>query len=81
MNQRIPNFPEIRKEIYGKVIKDLLASAYEFQEDAETWKARVNGSRLRSVYDPEDQAAKSAFASLVYADIAAMLKRELEANS
>ncbi|MEO6400305.1 MAG: hypothetical protein ABIO72_05830 [Patescibacteria group bacterium] len=79
MNLDIPNFPEIRKEIYGKLIKELQASAYEFQEDAETWKARINGPRLRSVYDPGEQAAKSAFAALVYADVAAMLKRDLEA--
>ena len=79
MKPEIPNFPEIRKEIYGKFIKELQASAYEFQEDAETWKARMNGPRLRSVYDPGEQAAKSAFASLVYADLAEMLKRDLDA--
>lgn len=78
MKPDVQSFPAIRKEIYAKLIKELQASAYEFQEDAETWKARMNGARLRSVYDPGEQAAKSAFAALVYSDIAEMLKRGLE---
>ncbi len=79
MKSAIHEFPEIRKEIYGKLIKELHASAYEFKEDAETWRARTLGPRLRSVYDAEEQYLRSAFAALVYADLAEMLKRMLDA--
>ncbi len=78
MKPDIQTLHAIRKEIYGKLIKELQASAYEFQEDAETWKARMHGQRLRSVYDPEEQACKSAFAASVYGEISELLKRALE---
>lgn len=74
MKSAIHEFPEIRKEIYGKIIKDLRASAYEFKEDAETWKARTHGSKLRSVHNAEDQYLRSAFAAMVYGELAQQLE-------
>jgi hypothetical protein len=68
----------IRQEIYAKLIKECDALAYEFQEDAETWRARMNGSTLKSVYDPEEQAERSAFAASIYTKISQTLKRALD---
>ena len=74
MKSAIHEFPEIRKEIYGKLIKELRASAYELKEDAETWKARTQGPKLRSVYDAEEQYLRSIFAAMVYGDLAQQLQ-------
>lgn len=68
----------IRQEIYAKLIKEVEALAYEFQEDAETWRARVHGTTLKSVYDPEEQAERSAFAASIYTKIAQTLKHALD---
>ncbi len=74
MKSAIHEFPEIRKEIYRKLIKELRASAYEFKEDAETWKARTYGPKLKSVYDAEEQYLRSMFAAMVYGDLAQQLE-------
>ena len=74
MKNAIQEFPEIRKEIYRKLINELRSSAYEFKEDAETWKARTHGPRLKSVYDAEEQYLRSMFAAMVYGDLAQQLE-------
>lgn len=74
MKSAIHVFPEIRKEIYGKIIKELRSSAYEFKEDAETWKARTHGPKLKSVHNAEEQYLRSMFAAMVYGDLAQQLE-------
>ena len=69
---------KIRIEIYERLIKDVDASVWEFKEDAEMWSARMQGGRrLKSVYDPEEQAHKSLFAVSVYEEISSLLKKAM----
>lgn len=78
MKASMETLKKIRIEIYERLIKDIDASVWEFKEDAETWSARMkDGHRLKSVYDPEEQAHKSLFAVSVYEEISSLLKKAL----
>jgi hypothetical protein len=76
MKASMDTLKKIRIEIYERLIKDVDASVWEFKEDAETWSSRMRDShRLKSVYDPEEQAHKSLFAVSVYEEIASLLRK------